>query len=700
MRLGFPSSGRSRFPALFAFAAMAGAQALPPAQHPTPRDRNIVAQKIIAAESKGPTIPRGFALIVGISKYRDEAKSLQYADGDARLMFTELTSPEGGNFRVENVHLLVNQEATLAAIRHELEVWLPAVATEEDRVVIYFAGHGFLNNELKGFLAPYDVNPNPEQVSVTAYSMDDLGKAVGSKIRARWKVLITDACHSGAITPDASQRLNQALHNWNTSIFSLTASRDREASAESPDFGGGHGVFTYFVARGLEGAADASQDGIVTADELYDYVRREVRQVTGERQTPTADGTSYDPGMMLSFPGGKGAFPELPAPVTGSLVFEANMYDVEVYLDEKLQEKPLSRQAPTLRIEGLKPGVHTVMGVHKGYQADGPREEMVYPGLESTVTFRIRYPIPRKPAAMELVNQGLKYYLAGEASNYRKAVKVFEQALSLDPKYSEAAHYLGRAYAALLDQPKADRSFKMALAIDPDFIEARVNYAGTLLDWGRTQESVRHLSMVLERQPNHAEALSHLAQAYCILERFLDTIKYARQAIQAAPAYAEPHIWLGDGLRFTQRDSEAEDEYLRYLELSNFNPKLAAQLNYYVLGFLIGVGKRKRAAEIDIWRELRSLAFFGLCDSEKNQERFETAIQYCKIALHYTPQDALSHYALAYSYLNQARDSGNKAGLDPAIRHFQRVLELGPDLKQAESAKMYLAKILEFLRPN
>ena len=64
----------------------------------------------------------------------------------------------------------------------------------------------------------------------------------------------------------------------NKSIFVLSASRDREQSFESADWGGGHGIFTYYVERGLGGAADEDGDGIVTADELAEYVRVNVRR--------------------------------------------------------------------------------------------------------------------------------------------------------------------------------------------------------------------------------------------------------------------------------------------------------------------------------------------------------------------------------------------------------------------------------------
>ena len=109
--------------------------------------------------------------------------------------------------------------------------------------------------------------------------MADLGHTFGGKIKARWKVLLTDSCHSGAITPEADvQTIKRSLLDLNTSLFSLTASRDRERSFESPDWGGGHGIFTYYVVRGMEGVADENGDGIVTADELAEYVRRNVRE--------------------------------------------------------------------------------------------------------------------------------------------------------------------------------------------------------------------------------------------------------------------------------------------------------------------------------------------------------------------------------------------------------------------------------------
>ena len=106
-------------------------------------------------------MPRGYALVVGVAQYKnlDASKQLQFPESDAESMYRVLINHEGGAFPAENVHLLKGSQATLANIRRELEEWLPSVAQPADRVVVYFAGHGFVKDG-KGYLAPWDVDPN------------------------------------------------------------------------------------------------------------------------------------------------------------------------------------------------------------------------------------------------------------------------------------------------------------------------------------------------------------------------------------------------------------------------------------------------------------------------------------------------------------------------------------------------------------
>ena len=61
------------------------------------------------------------------------------------------------------MHVLTGAKATLAGLRHEIDDWLPSVAKDDDRVLIYFAGHGFVVSKGKGYLAPYDFDLRQHQ---------------------------------------------------------------------------------------------------------------------------------------------------------------------------------------------------------------------------------------------------------------------------------------------------------------------------------------------------------------------------------------------------------------------------------------------------------------------------------------------------------------------------------------------------------
>ena len=686
-------------------------------------------QRDLRLEKSGPTppaqpalvIPRSYALVVGIADYANlrPENQLRYTERDAETIYSILISPAGGNFKAENVHKLIGPKATLPNLRRELEEWLPAVAKEEDRVLIYFAGHGFVFNG-KAYLAPYDIDPR--KIGASGYPMDSLGRVVGSRIKAKYKVLLTDSCHSGAITPYTdSQMVNRSLLDLDRSLFSLTASRDRENSFESADWGGGHGIFTYYVVKGMEGEADSNRNGIITADELAEYVRRNVREATQAKQNPTAERGSFDPDLPLSY------LPEIlarrarlmPASDFGTLVIETNMDGVEVFVDGK-SEGVVNKGVP-LRLQGLRPGAHTLKGVKMGYEPDGPRDEMVYPGQETTVSIKILIPRRRSSAALELLDKGLQYYDKGYAQNYRKAAELFEKALAQDASYSQAALYLGRTYHALDEHATATKYFQRAIEIDPDYAEARASFAGMLLDIGNVDEAIRQLNVVVQRDPGKALAYYLLAQAFRMKDLYPDSIESARKAISLNPNIAEAHFWLAESLRMrgdeitraaaprgitaepgASRDppsdslvylKQAEKEYLEYLRLSDFDSKLLGKLDYYVKGFLIGKGKKKRASQQDIWKDLRSLAYFGLGDCERLLSHPDLAIEYYQKSAAYDSSDPLIYWALGLAFSGKAEKTQTTEGLTEARAYFLKMLELNPDLTQAERAKKYVARI-------
>jgi len=666
-----------------------------PALSQQKRDLKIEKDVAPAPKITGVSIPRSYALVVGIANYKNLPAShqLKFPERDAEAIYSILISPEGGNFRAENVRKLIGEKATLANIRRDLEEWLPTVAREDDRVLIYFAGHGFVYKG-KGYLAPADMDLT--RIAETGYPMDSLGAVIGGKIRAKAKVLLTDSCHSGAITPSDSQQINRTLASLQPSLFSLTASRDREQSFESTDWGGGHGIFTYYVVKGLEGAADETGDGIVTADELAEYVHRNVREATAGKQNPTSDRGSFDPAMLLSYVPSHAKPGAPPPPKFGGMIIEANMDGVEVFVDGKSvgvvdKKKPLT-------LPGLAPGVHTVRGVKIGYEPDGPREETVYPGQDITVSIKILIARRRNKAAVDAFDKGLDYYNKGYAANYKKAATEFRNALALDPGFSQAALYSGRTYNALFEQEEAKTFFRRAIEIDPDYLEARASFGGMLLDIGDVDEAIRQFHHVVQRDPKHTLAHTLLAQAYRMKEMYAESIDSAQKAIRLAPSNPEPHLWMAESLRLSGSYEKSKAGYQEYLRLSDFDSKLAGQLNYYVVGFLVGMGKKKRAAQQDIWKDLRSLAYFGICDCERKLSRFDAAIDYCTRSLTYDPKDPYAHYALAIAFTRKANLTQSIETLPAALKHFREVLNLNADLAEAQMSKQNIANIEAAMR--
>src|ERR1019366_626534 len=189
------------------------------------------------------------------------------------------------------------------------------------------------------------------------------------------------------------------------------------------------------------------------------------------------------------------------------------MDGVELFVDG--QSQGVVNKAEPRKIPGLKAGVHVVKAVKMGYEPDGPRDETVYPGRDTTVSIKILIPRHHSKAAVDHLDRGLEYYTKGAESNYKKAVSEFQQALAADPGFSQDALYLGRAYNALFQEDEAEKYFRRAIEIDPDYLEAHASFAGMLLDTGNLDEAARQLNVVRLRDPQNGMGWYLLSQVYC-----------------------------------------------------------------------------------------------------------------------------------------------------------------------------------------
>jgi len=462
----------------------------------------------------------------------------------------------------------------------------------------------------KGYLAFY--NTNIDRLIESAYPMATLGRVVGSSIRSKWKALLTDACHSGAI-----QQINESLNDLGagTGLFTFSASRGDEQSFEDPSLGGGHGLFTYYLVQGLEGQADESGDGIVTAEELAYYVTHMVHDHArrkGATQNPNSGKNEYDGGMILAFDASRLKMDSEVAMKEGRILVQSNMDDVEIRLNGTF--KGIAGKDSSLDLPGLLPGDYTIEGARRGYEPDGPRTVQVRPGEVTTVPINIRIKKNVNKKAEDLFNQGwVLYEKKGNQDAYKQAAAIFERALQADPKYSEAALFAGRAYHMSDNLGKATAAYQKALAIDPDYTEARVGYIGVLLDRGDTTEAVRQLSEAVAREPRNALAYSQMAHAYRMSGDYGQCVESARRSIALDPRNPVSHLWLGDCLRLEGQITLAKTAYDHALKLSDYDPGFSGRFSYWMIGSFLGpIGSKRAASRRDVNRDERNLAYLGL----------------------------------------------------------------------------------------
>jgi hypothetical protein len=235
-------------------------------------------------------VGRRYAVVIGVSQYRDShIQRLQYADKDAEAVRDFLLDPNGGAIPPANLLFLENQDASFARITAALFDFLIKPAAD-DLVIVYFAGHG-TNDPRRPenyFLLSYDTDF--DKLASTSISMWDLQDKFEHTVQANLVTLV-DACHSAAIGQSTLNLLND---RWTPDRRSarrravITASKTAEYSKEASKWGGGHGVFTWFLLRGLQGEADVNHDQQVTVGELFDFARAHVAAETGGSQNPTA----------------------------------------------------------------------------------------------------------------------------------------------------------------------------------------------------------------------------------------------------------------------------------------------------------------------------------------------------------------------------------------------------------------------------
>lgn len=263
---------------------------------------------------------RRLGLIIGINHYQDATfRPLQYAESDAKAIAQWLVNNRGGKWSPADVQLVQGDLATRELVESLIGQICFSVAEPDDLVVIYFAGHVFLDERNgDGYLALSNTNfQNPQ----TGLSLASMVQSPLLRSRASQVLLILDTFQTGAlwsryrafpydvkpllgasILPLVQQQPNRLL---------LCSCRGNELAEESGERG--LGMFTHRLIVSLCGPASDPSTGTITLQQLHAHLYN----TAGEQQRPHLFGQMTTPVVLvgsLPTPPVSPASPVPPAP--------------------------------------------------------------------------------------------------------------------------------------------------------------------------------------------------------------------------------------------------------------------------------------------------------------------------------------------------------------------------------------------------
>lgn len=242
-----------------------------------------------------PHVPGGFkqpqaiGIAIGAGRFRDPAMpDLQFASRDAEVMAKYFKSFMG--VPSQRVRLMQDANVMKEDLVEVFEQWLPRQADPRSTAIVYVSGRAIVDSSTGAVsLVPFDGSAS---TPARLFSLARLQRAL-ARASVQQAVLLLDLSLESTPGADPSENLVPA---WDGTDNGQAADRLmwiignnalQDAHAYRP---GQHGLFTYYLFKGLRGAADLDRNGMVLAGELCTYVHRQVQDVAkhqyGNAQEP------------------------------------------------------------------------------------------------------------------------------------------------------------------------------------------------------------------------------------------------------------------------------------------------------------------------------------------------------------------------------------------------------------------------------
>jgi len=234
--------------------------------------------------------PDALGVVIGVESYQ-YVPDATYAYNDAEVFREYLAETMG--VKRQRIQLATNTKATQAELSKLLgpNGWLARnVVKGKSDIIVYFSGHGIASPDGKSSgLLPFDVDPN-YSIGLPLHQLYlDL-----ALMDARSVTIFLDACFTGQTRNEelliADSRpivIKPTASIIPDNLTILTAATGAQISGAIKEKE--HGLFTYYLLKGMGGDADTNKDNSVSVVELDQFVSGRVKEqaaLSGREQTP------------------------------------------------------------------------------------------------------------------------------------------------------------------------------------------------------------------------------------------------------------------------------------------------------------------------------------------------------------------------------------------------------------------------------
>jgi len=409
---------------------------------------------------------KSWAIVIGVENYLlapkipgaiEDAKTV--AQAFRRLGFDEVVE-------------LYDKDASARRLQQTLSDFLPRKVGRYDRLVLYFAGHAGVTQDLDGkelgYLVPWDAQLGNVSKSVTFEQLKEFSRRSASKhtlfflnAAARgWEV-------STAQPLSLEGRLSPEDETEQRAVQVLTAGDKGESLSQE----NGRSLFVEVLVNGLSGTADRNKNGWLMASEVGDYVKQQVLERSKGAQHSLFVQLEGE-GDTVLIEGRKAAF------IMGAE-------------PQSLAER---RQAAKLQYEQAFALLQTGKSSEEAL-------ERLDKALEYDLTFGDAYVLK-------------SYVLLEVLPNLGDALSAAKLAVQYAPKNPDAQYTLGLIHEKRGQYAEAERAMREALVVNPNYLDVYFSLGVLYSDELKDQpKSVEAFTRYLELGGNHARARAAVAQS-------------------------------------------------------------------------------------------------------------------------------------------------------------------------------------------